>query len=154
MKALNSVSRNQSSKLTLLSCEGHLNGKVSEACNMQYHAAALPPVISFFKNTYLFIIFSHAGSSLPHASFLQLWLLSMLCTDFSLWWLLVVEHRHFSSCGARAQLPCSMWDLLRPGIKPMTPAQAGGFLTTALPGTPEKNAVSKQVVELVRILYP
>ena len=27
-----------------------------------------------------------------------------------------------------------MWDLLGPGIKPMPPALAGGFLTTAPPG--------------------
>ena len=29
-----------------------------------------------------------------------------------------------------------MWDLPRPGLKPMTPASAGGFLTTAPPGKP------------------
>ena len=39
-----------------------------------------------------------------------------------------------SSCGARAQLLCSMWDLPGPGIEPLSPALAGGFLTTAPPG--------------------
>ena len=29
-----------------------------------------------------------------------------------------------------------MWDLPRPGLKPMSPALAGGFLTTAPPGKP------------------
>ena len=29
-----------------------------------------------------------------------------------------------------------MWDLPRPGIKPVSPALAGGFLTTAPPGKP------------------
>ena len=44
-----------------------------------------------------------------------------------------LEHR-LSSCGARAQLLRSMWDLPGPGLKPMSPALAGGFLTTATPG--------------------
>ena len=43
-----------------------------------------------------------------------------------------LEHR-LSSCGTRAQLLCSMWDLPRPGIEPVSPALAGGFLTTVPP---------------------
>ena len=43
------------------------------------------------------------------------------------------EHR-LSSCGARASLLRGMWDLPGSGIKPMSPALAGGFLTTAPPG--------------------
>ena len=43
------------------------------------------------------------------------------------------EHR-LSSCGAWAQFLRSMWDLPGPGLKPMSPALAGGFLTTAPPG--------------------
>ena len=39
-----------------------------------------------------------------------------------------------SSCGARAQLPLGMWDLPRPGLEPVSPELAGGFLTTASPG--------------------
>ena len=39
-----------------------------------------------------------------------------------------------SSCGARDQLLCSMWDLPGPGLEPVSPALAGGFLTTAPPG--------------------
>ena len=39
-----------------------------------------------------------------------------------------------SSCGARAYLLRRMWDLPRPGLEPMSPALAGGFLTTAPPG--------------------
>ena len=46
---------------------------------------------------------------------------------------LVVEHRP-SSCGAWAQLPRGMWDLPRPGMQPVSPALAGGFLTTGTPG--------------------
>ena len=52
----------------------------------------------------------------------------------------VVEHRlqtrRLSSCGSRAQLLCSMWDLPRPGLEPVSPALAGGFPTTAPPGKP------------------
>ena len=30
-----------------------------------------------------------------------------------------------------------MWDLPEPGLEPVSPALAGGFLTTAPPGKPE-----------------
>ena len=61
------------------------------------------------------------------------------CAGFSLLWLLLLRstasrRAGFSSCGARAQLLRSMWDLTGPGLKPVTPALAGGFLTTAPPG--------------------
>ena len=53
---------------------------------------------------------------------------------------LVVEHRlqtrRLSNCGSRAQLLCSMWDLPRPGLEPMSPALAGRFSTTVPPGKP------------------
>ena len=39
-----------------------------------------------------------------------------------------------SSCGAWAQLLWGMWNLPRPGIEPMSPALAGGFLFTVPPG--------------------
>ena len=34
-----------------------------------------------------------------------------------------------------------MWDLPEPGLKPVSPALAGGFLTTAPPGKPKKRRV-------------
>ena len=34
-----------------------------------------------------------------------------------------------SSCGARALLLRGMWDLPGPGLEPVSPALAGGFLT-------------------------
>ena len=53
---------------------------------------------------------------------------------------LVAEHRlqtcRLSNHGSRAQLLRSMWDLPRPGLEPVFPALAGGFLTTAPPGKP------------------
>ena len=42
--------------------------------------------------------------------------------------------RRLSSCGAWAWLLRGMWDLPGPGIEPMSPALAGGFLTTVPPG--------------------
>ena len=46
----------------------------------------------------------------------------------------VVAARRLSSCGARAYVLRGMWDLPRPGLEPMFPTLAGGFLTTAPPG--------------------
>ena len=70
-----------------------------------------------------------------------------------------VEHRlqmrRLSSCGSRAQLLRGMWDLPRPGLKPVFPALAGRFSTTAPPGKPEtdhlKAATLKQ--KLPKIFY-
>ena len=72
---------------------------------------------------------------------------------FSFWWLLMLQsmgsrarglsscsiwtpERRLTSCGTRAQLPCSMWDLPRPGIELVSPALQGRFLTTGTPGKP------------------
>ena len=44
--------------------------------------------------------------------------------------------RRLSSCGLRAQSLHGMWDLPRPGLKPVSPALAGRFSTTAPPGKP------------------
>ena len=41
------------------------------------------------------------------------------------------RERRLSSCGAWAQLLCSMWNLPRPGVKRIFPALAGEFLSTA-----------------------
>ena len=53
---------------------------------------------------------------------------------------LVAEHmlqtRRLSSCGSRARLLRGTWDLPRPGLEPVSPALAGRFSTTALPGKP------------------
>ena len=44
--------------------------------------------------------------------------------------------RRLRSCGAQALLLRGMWGLPGPGLEPMSPALAGGFLTTAPPGKP------------------
>ena len=38
-----------------------------------------------------------------------------------------VAARGLSSCGAWALLLCSLWNIPRPGIKPMSPELAGEF---------------------------
>ena len=52
------------------------------------------------------------------------------CAGFSSCGSWAVERR-LSSCGAWAQLLHGTWDLPGPGLKPVSPALAGGFLTTA-----------------------
>ena len=46
-----------------------------------------------------------------------------------------LEHR-INSCGTQASLLQGMWNLPRPGIKPMSPTVAGKFLTTKQQGSP------------------
>ena len=47
-----------------------------------------------------------------------------------------LQMRRLSNCGSRAQLLRGMWDLLRPGLEPVSPALAGRFSITAPPGKP------------------
>ena len=55
---------------------------------------------------------------------------------------LAAEHRlqtrRLSNCGSRARPLCSMRDLPRPGLEPVSPALAGRLSTTAPPGKPLK----------------
>ena len=71
----------------------------------------------------------------------ELGLLFVVVCGLSLWWLLLLwstgsRRAGFSRRGSQDQLLCGMWDLPRPGLEPMSPALAGGFLTTAPPGKP------------------
>ena len=111
---------------------------------------------SFFnKFIYLIYLFlSVLGLRLLHANFLQLkqvratlscGVQASCCGGFSCcgaWalgaWASVVVAHGLSSCGAWAQLLHGMWDLPGPGLKPVSPALAGGFLTTAPPGKPNR----------------
>ena len=66
---------------------------------------------------------------------------SLQYMDLSLQWLLLLgstgpRARGLSSCGAPAWSLCNMWDLPIPGIKPMSLALQGGFLTTGWPRKP------------------
>ena len=56
-------------------------------------------------------------------------------SGFSTGRLQALEHR-FSGSGPRVQLLRGLRDLPRPEIKPISPALAGGFLTTGSPGEP------------------
>ena len=61
---------------------------------------------------------------------------------------LVAEHRlqmhRLSNCDSRAQLLRGMWDIPGPGLEPVSPALAGGFLTTAPPGKPAKTILREK----------
>ena len=119
----------------------------------------------FFKKFIYFLFLGCVGSLLLHAGFL--WLRragatlccgarASHCGGFSCWgaWALgarasiIVARRlsscgsralgrRLSNCGSRAQLLRGMWDLPRPGLEPVSPALAGGFLTTPPPGKPK-----------------
>ena len=51
-------------------------------------------------------------------------------------------HTGISSCGSQTWLLRGMWDLPGPGIEPVSPALAGVFFTTELPGKPWDGVVS------------
>ena len=56
------------------------------------------------------------------------------CSGFSCCRARALRHTGISSCGTRAWLPRGMWDVPRPGIKPVSSALAGRLLTTGPPG--------------------
>ena len=75
---------------------------------------------------------------------------SLRCAGFSLQWLLLSRSTGsrctgFSGCGPRALLLHGMWDPPGPGLEPVPPALAGGFLTTVPPGK------SASIYKIVRI---
>ena len=70
--------------------------------------------------------FSGCGSQASHCGGFSCCRAQALGTQASV----VVAHR-LSSCGSRAQLLHGMWDLPGPGLEPVSPALAVGFLTTA-----------------------
>ena len=112
-----------------------------------------------YKWLFYLFIFGCVGSSLLRVGFLQLWQAGATlhcsaqashCGGFSCCraralgvQASVVAARGLSSCGswapehrlrsggAQIQLLRSMWDLPRPRLEPVSPALAGGFLTTA-----------------------
>ena len=116
---------------------------------------SLSVLFCFFNLFYFYLfIFGCVRSSLLCAGFSLVaasgGCSSLLCEGFSLWWLLLLRstgsrragfsscgsgalERRLSSCGARALLLRGMWDLPGPGLEPVSPALAGGFLTTAPP---------------------
>ena len=64
---------------------------------------------------------------------LLLWSTGSRQAGFSSCGSLALERR-LSSCSTQAYLLRGMWDLPGPGLEPMSPELAGGFLTTVPPG--------------------
>ena len=50
-----------------------------------------------------------------------------------------------SSCSARIELPRGMWDLPGPGLEPVFPALADGFLSSAPPGKSLRDIVFNRI---------
>ena len=79
---------------------------------------------------------SHCGGfSCCRARALGTWTSAVVARGLSSCGSQALEHR-LSSCGAQAHLLHGMWDLPGPGLKPVSCALAGGFLTTVPPGKP------------------
>ena len=57
-------------------------------------------------------------------------------------------------CGTEHKLPCGMWDLSKPGIKPVSPTLADRFLTTGVTGKPQNMFLSKNnLLTIARACY-
>ena len=112
----------------------------------------------FFYLFYLFI-FGCVGSLLLCTGFLQLqragattlrWgARASHCGGFSCCRARALECR-LSSCGTRAQLLHGMQDLPGPGLEPVSPALAGGFITTAPPRRPSPSSLNQQFMSAIR----
>ena len=118
-----------------------------------------PYTLFFFKliNLFLAVLGLHAARGLSLVVVSGAYP-SLRCADFSLRWLLLLwstgsRQAGLSSCGAGAQLLCGMWDLPVPGIKPMTPALAGGFLTTAPSGKSLLTLLNSSRAETMSTLF-
>ena len=106
--------------------------------------------IFFIYNFISFFIFGSTGPSLLHGFFSNCGKQGLLprwgawashCGGFSccrVWapgpQTSAVAAHGLSSCGIQAQFLQGMWDLPGPGVKPVSPALAGGFFTTEPPG--------------------
>ena len=108
-------------------------------------------VFSFFKLIFIQLVnyFRLCGSPLLLGLYLQLQLagaaLQLRCLGFSLQWLLLLQSMNSSAhglqqswfpssrthCGTQAQLLLILWDLLGPGIEPVSPPLVSGFFTTS-----------------------
>ena len=80
-------------------------------------------------------LLSKCNLQASHCSGFSCWGVWALGEGFSSWDSRALEHR-LSSCGKRAWLHHSMKDLPKSGIKPTSPALAGGVFTAELPGKP------------------
>ena len=123
-----------------------LKKKKKRQALFQLHSISFIYISMFWLLVCLFT-FGSAGSLLLLGFFLQLqWAGATLqlgytgfhCGGFSCCSACTLEHR-VNSCGSWAQLLPGVWDLLRSGITPVSPALAGGLFTTEPPGRPSKS---------------
>ena len=91
-----------------------------------------------FKNFYLFI-FGGTGSSLLQTGYSLLTVHGLLIEGLLLLQSTGFRACRLKSCGSQAWLLQGTWSLPGPGIQPVFPALAGGFLTTEPPGRSEPN---------------
>ena len=119
----------------------------------QVPAATLPPLPSFFFFLFIYLFLAVLGLRFCARAFSSCGergpVFVAVCGPLTVAASLVAEHRlqthRLSSCGSRAQLLRGMWDLPRPGLEPVSPALAGGFLTTAPPRKPPLPSFNKGV---------
>ena len=79
-------------------------------------------------------IFGCAGSLVLHVGCSLVVVLRLLIEVASFVVECELQAPRLSSWGAGAQLPHDTWNLCRPGHEPLSPALAGGFITTGPPG--------------------
>ena len=100
----------------------------------QYSFLILPPTHPSPTKLFYLFIYGCSGSSLLPEGFRCCGAWASHCGTFSCgaW---TLEHSDFSSCHTQASCPkvCGIL-VLWPGIEPVFPALAGGFLTTGPPG--------------------
>ena len=107
--------------------------------------------VLFSKNTHIYFIFGHAGSSSLQGPFSSCGVWVSYCRAFSCFGAWApgfttcssrALERRLRTCGALSQLLQDRWSLPRPGVEPMSPALAGGFITIQPPGSPGLNCFS------------
>ena len=100
------------------------------------------PIYGFLKNffliMYLFIFVCAESSLLYMRAFSSCGAWASHCGGFSCFRAWTLGRSSFGSCGFWASL-LHKWNIPRPGIKPLSPMLAGGFLTTELPGKSFRN---------------
>ena len=120
-----------------------VGSQTSSAWELLFQSACLHPLLwyrtllwSFFLNNFIYLFLIALGLcccmwAFSSCSEQELLFISVQASHFGGFscWAQILE-QGLSSCGAWAQLPHSMWNLPRPGIKPMSPALPGELFTT------------------------
>ena len=97
---------------------------------------------------WLLSVFS-AGSGLPCVAVCggHSLVVASRCSGFSCGGAQALGPVGFSNCGVWAQLPCGIWHLPGPGLKPVSPALAGRLLTMGPPGKSQRHGLMLQSLE-------